>query len=158
MGRIFGRKRQTQRGGKAVETGSKASTSSSRQSSEFLMPQQQTVHRRNVHLFAQPVILAFSVVRFIAFQLWILLSFACRLSSRALQHEDAQSGRDVVDVVQADPSTPVGSTLRGLQSGTSVRLQGGRPAEPVLAQQKHHHRKAFEYISKALKLDEEDKG
>ena len=30
------------------------------------------------------------------------------------------------------------------------------PAEPVLAKQKHHHRKAFEYISKALKLDEED--
>jgi len=32
------------------------------------------------------------------------------------------------------------------------------PGEPVLAKQKHHHRKAFEYISKALKLDEEDKG
>ncbi|CAD5111173.1 DgyrCDS509 [Dimorphilus gyrociliatus] len=32
------------------------------------------------------------------------------------------------------------------------------PGEPALALQKHHHRKAFEYVSKALKLDEEDKG
>lgn len=32
------------------------------------------------------------------------------------------------------------------------------PAGPALAQQKHHHRKAFEYISKALKIDEENKG
>lgn len=29
------------------------------------------------------------------------------------------------------------------------------PGEPVLAKQKHHHRKAFEHISKALKLDED---
>ncbi|KAL4238170.1 hypothetical protein ACF0H5_002882 [Mactra antiquata] len=30
------------------------------------------------------------------------------------------------------------------------------PADPLLVTQKHHHRKAFEYISKALKIDEED--
>jgi len=32
------------------------------------------------------------------------------------------------------------------------------PGDPQLAKQKHHHRKAFEYISKALKLDEENEG
>ena len=32
------------------------------------------------------------------------------------------------------------------------------PGDPLLAKQKHHHRKAFEYISKALKIDEEDQG
>ncbi|ELT94540.1 hypothetical protein CAPTEDRAFT_225098 [Capitella teleta] len=32
------------------------------------------------------------------------------------------------------------------------------PGEPALAKQKHHHRKAFECISRALKLDEEDRG
>ncbi|KAK7073676.1 hypothetical protein SK128_021216, partial [Halocaridina rubra] len=30
------------------------------------------------------------------------------------------------------------------------------PGDPLLAKQKHHHRKAFEYISKALKIDEEN--
>ncbi|OWR46982.1 spastin [Danaus plexippus plexippus] len=32
------------------------------------------------------------------------------------------------------------------------------PGDPLLAKQKHHHRKAFEYISKALKIDEENEG
>ncbi|XP_050718311.1 spastin-like isoform X3 [Eriocheir sinensis] len=32
------------------------------------------------------------------------------------------------------------------------------PGDPLLARQKHHHRKAFEYISKALKIDEENEG
>ena len=32
------------------------------------------------------------------------------------------------------------------------------PGEPALALQKHYHRKAFSYISKALKMDEVDTG
>ncbi|SPP82734.1 spastin isoform X1 [Drosophila guanche] len=32
------------------------------------------------------------------------------------------------------------------------------PGDPLLAKQKHHHRRAFEYISKALKIDEENEG
>lgn len=35
---------------------------------------------------------------------------------------------------------------------------GPGPADPLLAKQKHHHRRAFEYISKALKIDEENEG
>ena len=30
--------------------------------------------------------------------------------------------------------------------------------DPLLAKQKDHHRKAFEFISKALKIDEENEG
>lgn len=32
------------------------------------------------------------------------------------------------------------------------------PGDPLLARQKQHHRRAFEYISKALKIDEENEG
>jgi spastin len=39
-----------------------------------------------------------------------------------------------------------------------TRVKSSSPAEPALSQQKHYHRKAFEYISKALKIDEEDAG
>lgn len=39
----------------------------------------------------------------------------------------------------------------------SPRVPPG-PADPLLAKQKHHHRRAFEYISKALKIDEENEG
>lgn len=35
---------------------------------------------------------------------------------------------------------------------------GPGPADPLLAKQKHHHRRAFEFISKALKIDEDNEG
>ncbi|XP_055695621.1 spastin isoform X3 [Lutzomyia longipalpis] len=38
------------------------------------------------------------------------------------------------------------------------RQSGPGPGDPLLAKQKHHHRRAFEYISKALKIDEENEG
>ena len=56
--------------------------------------------------------------------------------------KDQSSPESVVEMAQ---STHKGSPSIG-------------PGEPALAKQKHHHRKAFEYISKALKIDEEDKG
>ena len=37
-------------------------------------------------------------------------------------------------------------------------LSSPGPGDPLLAKQKHHHRRAFEYISKALKIDEENEG
>lgn len=40
----------------------------------------------------------------------------------------------------------------------SHRSSGPGPGDPLLAKQKHHHRRAFEYISKALKIDEENEG
>lgn len=39
-----------------------------------------------------------------------------------------------------------------------VKNAGPGPGDPLLAKQKHHHRRAFEYISKALKIDEENEG
>lgn len=41
---------------------------------------------------------------------------------------------------------------------SAVPKVGPGPGDPLLAKQKHHHRRAFEYISKALKLDEENEG
>lgn len=35
---------------------------------------------------------------------------------------------------------------------------GPGPGDPQLAKQKHHHRRAFEFISKALKIDEDNEG
>ncbi|XP_012150052.1 spastin isoform X4 [Megachile rotundata] len=38
------------------------------------------------------------------------------------------------------------------------RSIGPGPGDPLLAKQKHHHRRAFEFISKALKIDEDNEG
>lgn len=61
--------------------------------------------------------------------------------------------------------------LQYSSSGTLVNVEGREmsvqrsasgsqvgPGDPLLAKQKHHHRRAFEYISKALKIDEENEG
>lgn len=169
MGRIVGRKRATLKGKQQQQPGS---ADASPQPSE-------TVHRRNVHLFAQPVILAFHVIRFVAFQLWLLLSLVYRFGShvmatRTQSAETAQTGAvaaatdqdpetrrtsssstsSVVNMARPGPGSPARATGPSTGGGGYVV----RPGAPVLAQQKHHHRKAFEYISKALKLDEDGKG
>ncbi|XP_055698776.1 spastin isoform X3 [Phlebotomus papatasi] len=45
-----------------------------------------------------------------------------------------------------------------MSSGSRHPVSGPGPGDPLLAKQKHHHRRAFEYISKALKIDEENEG
>ncbi|KAL1375609.1 hypothetical protein pipiens_017398, partial [Culex pipiens pipiens] len=47
-----------------------------------------------------------------------------------------------------------GREMSGVQRSASGSQVG--PGDPLLAKQKHHHRRAFEYISKALKIDEEN--
>ena len=172
MGRIVGRKRATLKGKQQQQEGS---TDASPQPPE-------TIHRRNVHLFAQPVILAFHLIRFVAFQLWLLLSLVYRVGSvlatrsqtsndiqtvaataaAAATEQDAETRRtstsstsSVVDMARPGPGSPSRGTGPSAGSGGGYAV---RPGAPILAQQKHHHRKAFEYISKALKLDEDGKG
>jgi len=175
MGRIVGRKRATLKGKQQQAPGS---GDASPQPAE-------TVHRRNVHLFAQPVILAFHVIRFVAFQLWLLLSLVYRVGSNVLAtrpqtsdvvqtatgaaaaatDQDAETRRtsssstsSIVDMARPGPGSPGRVTVPSVGSGVGGGGYAVRPGAPVLAQQKHHHRKAFEYISKALKLDEDGKG
>ena len=91
MGRVVGRKRATLKGKQqAAAAGSPAGDAGS---ADEQQRQTETVHRRNVHLFAQPVILAFHVVRFVAFQLWLLLSLVYRVGSTVVANR-AQTDAD----------------------------------------------------------------
>ena len=103
-------------------------------------------HRRNFRIVAAPLLFIFSVIRTIALQLYIVLGIlVCRTSilanrnrARTARRCDSESGELMTSNARAHRSPGAG--------------------EPLLASQKHHHRKAFEYISKALKIDEEDAG
>ncbi|XP_053668978.1 spastin [Anopheles marshallii] len=68
-----------------------------------------------------------------------------------------------------DSNLQAGHPLQSSQSGVLVHSEGREmsiqrsasgsqvgPGDPLLAKQKHHHRRAFEYISKALKIDEDN--
>jgi spastin len=116
----------------------------------------ENVHRTNIQVAALPVILVFNVIRILAFQLWVFLSVVCRIGAHALPNKTKQSDRETEKCQEPKIVTPVAEMVNpspGKAGGLSVG-----PGEPALAKQKHHHRKAFEYISKALKIDEEDKG
>ncbi|XP_049530263.1 spastin isoform X2 [Anopheles darlingi] len=79
------------------------------------------------------------------------------------QQQQPQQAQEDLPQQQAHP-------LQCSHSGTLVSGGEGRemsiqrsasgsqvgPGDPLLAKQKHHHRRAFEYISKALKIDEDN--
>lgn len=99
----------------------------------------ESFHRRNIRIAASPLLLIFSILRSVAFQLWVVVALLICKSRAVLpvknRNTDAESGM----------SSPRHYTHVG-------------PGEPALVRQKQHHRKAFEYISKALKIDEEEAG
>jgi spastin len=94
------------------------------------------VHRKNVKVVALPIIALFNLTRVVAFYIWIVLSF-------------------IFDIIlKAAPNSRISAQLA---TQPERRLQFAEDNESPLSKQKRHHRKAFELISKALKLDDEDK-
>lgn len=143
-GRIFGRKKPPGKGKQSDKD-------------------QDPVHRRNFRWAALPVIFLFNLLRFLAFQLWIVLTFVCRSGAHALDVKtiNINKQKSAADNLesggqQQSLTTPLVHTP--LHEMASARVPSVGPGEPALAKQKHHHRKAFECISKALKIDEEDRG
>ncbi|XP_069625325.1 spastin isoform X2 [Ranitomeya imitator] len=85
-------------------------------------------HKRNLFVFSYPLLAAFSLLRFIAFQLGLLFAWCCdRLSRR----------------VMADKK------LRDLSASPD------RPQEPDVV--RSYHQQAFQHISMALRIDEQEK-
>lgn len=111
-------------------------------------PQRQRIpfYRRNFDIAARPILFIFGLIRQIAFHLWLVLTLVvCK--SRNLSREGTYRR------IRADVTADAESAMT-----SPARAKSPSPAEPILTQQKHYHRKAFEYISKALKIDEEDAG
>ena len=121
----------------------------------------ESVHRRNLHVFAQPVVFLFNILGFLAYHFWLLISAVCT-SARALPQKSKQTSdhleTDNSSQQREDAQVREGTGMFPYTYGMGEKPVVVGPAEPALAKQKHHHRKAFEYISKALKIDEEEKG
>ncbi|XP_063992055.1 spastin isoform X1 [Diachasmimorpha longicaudata] len=122
-----------------------------------------SVHKRNLYVVSFPLILLFNVLRTLLYQLFIVFKYIYASTSHLIQRRHAAAaarGQCHLEIV-------VGSE-RGLKEEILVvdkeemanlpRRSGPGPADPLLAKQKHHHRRAFEFISKALKIDEENEG
>lgn len=101
-----------------------------------------SVHRRNLRIVSLPLLLLFSLLRAIAFQLWLAISAGLSASRRILTRRKSTTDAEVVTAM----------------SGRTTHRASVMTGEPTLNKQKQHHRNAFEHISKALKIDEEDSG
>lgn len=135
-----------------------------------------SVHNKNFYIASYPVVLVFNILRTVLYHLFLLLKTLFRASSYLAQARTDTTVPTSVVITEIDSSGGVGSGGSGggqgqveelsQQDEVCVPLIGEMPpkpgnpgpGDPLLAKQKHHHRKAFEYISKALKIDEENEG
>ncbi|KAE8601504.1 hypothetical protein XENTR_v10013695 [Xenopus tropicalis] len=91
-----------------------------------------SLHKRNLYLFSYPLLAAFSLLRFLAFQLGLLFVWFCeRLSRRVMADKGSTAAR------------------------TAAAPAQDRPQEPEVV--RSYHQQAFQYISMALRIDEEEK-
>ncbi|XP_064301906.1 spastin isoform X4 [Phalacrocorax carbo] len=88
-------------------------------------------HKRNLYYFSYPLFAAFALLRFVAFQLGLLFAWLCeRLSRGALM------------------------AAKGSRAGAGEAPEPGGAPEMVRA----CHKRAFECISMALRIDEDERG
>ena len=104
-----------------------------------------SVHSKNLRIFATPLLVVFVFVRSLAYQFLLAVVLVGQYSRRALN-------------IRGDSKAIGYHTATDPMSNNRRTRSPVGPGEPALATQKRHHRKAFEYISKALKIDEEDGG
>ncbi|XP_075983286.1 spastin isoform X3 [Anticarsia gemmatalis] len=114
---------------------------------------QPSVHKRNLYFVSFPIIILFNILRSILYQLFIIFKYLYTASHRFM-HKPRKAGECNLEVVVKDGI--VSTELAPSEEMSHIHNVG--PGDPLLAKQKHHHRKAFEYISKALKIDEENEG
>ncbi|XP_023953287.1 spastin isoform X2 [Bicyclus anynana] len=132
---------------------SKKSDADIAKSSALRNDSQPSVHKRNLYVVSFPIIILFNLLRSILYQLFIIFKYLYSASHRFI-HKPRKNGECNLEVVVKDGvvSTEIAHS-EDMSYGNNVG-----PGDPLLAKQKHHHRKAFEYISKALKIDEENEG
>ncbi|XP_037596692.1 spastin [Cebus imitator] len=100
-------------------------------------PPPESPHKRNLYYFSYPLFVGFALLRLVAFHLGLLFLWLCQRFSRALMAAKRSSGAAPAPA-SASPPAPV----------------PGGEAERVRV----FHKQAFEYISIALRIDEDEKG
>ncbi|XP_011309426.1 spastin isoform X1 [Fopius arisanus] len=122
-----------------------------------------SVHKRNLYVVSFPLILLFNVLRTLLYQLFIVFKYIYASTNRLIQRRHAAAAArgqcHLEIVVGSERELKEDILVVGKEEMAHLpRRTGPGPADPLLAKQKHHHRRAFEFISKALKIDEENEG
>lgn len=112
-----------------------------------------SVHKRNLYVVSFPIIFLFTILRSLLYQIFVILRFIyCRSATYIVRTRNEPAAT----TNETESSSCI--LVEEITEMAQVRSTGPGPGDPLLAKQKHHHRRAFEYISKALKIDEENEG
>lgn len=120
----------------------------------------ESFHQQNLYIVSFPIIVLFNILRSILYQVFIIFKYIFNVSSHYLYQpiRKRQTNRDLlVNSEKVEQPANSNQISVGMTSRPQHLISPG-PGDPLLAKQKHHHRRAFEYISKALKIDEENEG
>lgn len=144
-----------------------------------------SVHKQNLYVVSFPIIFLFNVLRSLIYQLFCIFRYLYGASTKVIYRPHRRDCN--IEIVVQNSSKEQQQSLNhpselnregdGQEQQLSNQPQRFRPiqplematnrpgggyspgpGDPLLAKQKHHHRRAFEYISKALKIDEENEG
>lgn len=91
--------------------------------------------KRTLIFLSFPIVMLFNLIKTILFELFIVLKFVYNSSSQLLKPSTANQENVNLEIVKGDEN-------KGSSEMDSLLLQ------------KNHHKKAFEFISQALKIDE----
>lgn len=127
-----------------------------------------SVHKQNLYIVSFPIILLFNILRTVLYQFFIVFKYVFNVSTQLVQRPAQQRQENNIELAvdQSNVTLLNGDQQQQEQQqqqqtdemAAPARASGPGPADPLLAKQKHHHRRAFEYISRALKIDEENEG
>ncbi|XP_026480541.1 spastin isoform X2 [Ctenocephalides felis] len=119
---------------------------------------QPSVHKRNLYIVSFPVIFLFNILRLVLYELYVILKFIYTNSTQFVYKSKNKCDSHEFEVIVNDNTVIEQKHLDEMATSHKNTLTAPGPGDPLLAKQKHHHRRAFEYISKALKIDEENEG
>ncbi|XP_037896839.1 spastin isoform X2 [Glossina fuscipes] len=147
-----------------------------------------SVHKQNLYLVSFPIIFLFNILRTLIYQLFCVFRYLYGASTKVIyrphkrecnieivvgasssQNSGLKEKNQLLEQAHSTTNTvapyPLPQRMRPQQqlemfnkNNAVASSSGPGPGDPLLAKQKHHHRRAFEYISKALKIDEENEG
>ncbi|XP_063231005.1 spastin isoform X1 [Bacillus rossius redtenbacheri] len=146
-------------GGRMLRKGSSKSPKKSRKTEEKAWKyESQSVHQKNLYFVSYPVILLFNILRTLLYQLFVIFKYLYASTSRFVHRPKTKNLNCNVEIVVPDSESEAQEYTQDMSQLHPKHPTGPGPGDPLLAKQKHHHRRAFEYISKALKIDEENEG
>lgn len=118
----------------------------------------ESVHKQNLYIVSFPIIFLFNILRSILYQFFIVFKYIFNVSAQVI-HRPVRKKDCNIEVIVNGSNLSLQNQQEGeFDTMTQPVQRGPGPGDPLLAKQKHHHRRAFEYISKALKIDEENEG